>query len=101
MTTVKEILSANRESVISSIKYTFKIWKTEDVKVKMIELLAFAEVNLSVEKFETCKAPKTMLKALVERMKRSTERSLEDTIADAHERETFDILKKEWVKNNF
>jgi len=101
MTTVREILSENRESVISSIKYAFKIWKHEDIKAKMIELLVYAEVNLSVGKFETCKAKKTMLKALVERMKRSTERSLEDMIADAHERETFDILKKEWVKDNF
>ena len=99
--TVKEILTANRESVISSIKFIFKVWKAEDVKAKMIELLAFAENNLSVEKFETCKAPKTMLKALVERMKKSTERSLEEMMADAHENETFDMLKGEWVKNNF
>ncbi len=95
--TVKEILTENRESVISSIKWVFKVWKAEDVKAKMIQLLAFAESNLSIEKFETCKAKKTMLKALVERMKVSTERSLEEMMADAHENETFDILKKEWV----
>lgn len=68
MTTVKEILSANRESVISSIKWIFKVWKAEDVKAKMIEFLAYAEENANVEALATSKKVKTDLKNLVARM---------------------------------
>ncbi len=68
MTTVKEILSANRESVISSIKWTCKIWKSEDVKSKMVEFLAYAEENASVEALSTSKKVKTDLKNLVASM---------------------------------
>ena len=68
MTTVKEILSANRESVISSIKWIFKVWKAEDVKAKMIEFLAYAEENADVEALATSKKVKTDLKNLVARM---------------------------------
>lgn len=65
MNTVKNILTENRDSVISSIKYAFKIWKTEDVKVKMIEFLAYAEENLNIAAYEETKAKKTYLKNLV------------------------------------
>lgn len=68
MNTVKNILSENRDSVISSIKYAFKVWKTEDVKVKMIEFLAYAEENLNIDAYEETKAKKTYLKNLVNAM---------------------------------
>lgn len=68
MSAVKNILTENRDSVISSIKYAFKIWKTEDVKVKMIEFLAYAEENLNIAAYEETKAKKTYLKNLVNAM---------------------------------
>lgn len=68
MNTVKNILTENRDSVISSIKYAFKVWKTEDVKVKMIEFLAYAEENLNIAAYEETKAKKTYLKNLVNAM---------------------------------
>lgn len=68
MSTVKNILTENRDSVISSIKYAFKIWKTEDVKVKMIDFLAYAEENLNIAFYEETKAKKTYLKNLVNAM---------------------------------
>lgn len=68
MTTVKEILSANRESVISSIKFVFKIWKAEDVKAKMIEFLAYAETRIDVENMAASKRVKTDLKNMVCKM---------------------------------
>jgi hypothetical protein len=71
MTTIKDILTENRESVISSIKYMFKIWKAEDVKVKMIEFLAYAEKYGDVEMLSNSKRVKTDLKELVAHMKMS------------------------------
>ena len=72
MTTIKEILSDNRESVISSIKFVFKVWKNEDVKVKMIELFDFAKENYSdessIERFVTSKKVKTELKYMVQKL---------------------------------
>ena len=70
--TIKEILTENRESVISSIKFVFKVWKNEDVKVKMIELLDFANANYSdessIERFVTSKKVKTELKYIVQKL---------------------------------
>ena len=75
MNTVKEILSANRESVISSIKWAFKVWKNEDVKAKMIEFLAYAEEKLNVESYERIKAKKSYLKQLVMQMQAKQEKA--------------------------
>lgn len=75
MTTVKEILSANRESVISSIKFAFKVYTSEDIKAKMIEFLQFAEANANVEKLSTSKRIKTDLKELVIKMNRLSMKS--------------------------
>lgn len=75
MTTIKNILSENRESVISSIKWVFKIWKSEDVKNKMIEFLAYAEENANVESLYTSKKVKTDLKNLVCKMAISQKRN--------------------------
>ena len=47
MKTVKDILSENRDSIISSIKYTFKVYDKEGVKNKMIEFFAWAQENES------------------------------------------------------
>jgi hypothetical protein len=68
MTTIKNILSENRESVISSIKWVFKVWKSEDVKIKMIEFLAYAEEKANVENLSTSKKVKSDLKTLVQKM---------------------------------
>lgn len=75
MTTIKDILTENRESVISSIKYMFKIWKAEDVKVKMIEFLAYAEKYGDVKMLSNSKRVKTDLKNLLGHM--AFEQSLE------------------------
>jgi len=75
MTTIKEILSDNRESVISSIKFVFNVWTNEDVKLKMIELLDFANINYSdessIERFVTSTKVKTELKYLVQKLAKS------------------------------
>jgi hypothetical protein len=68
MTTIKNILTENRDSVISSIKYVFNIWRPEDVKGKMIEFLAYAEKFGDVEKLSTSKRVKSDLKELVCKM---------------------------------
>ena len=68
MTTIKEILTANRESVISSIKFVCKVWKQEDVKDKMVEFLEYAEKYGNVEKLAVSKKVKTDLKELVCKM---------------------------------
>jgi hypothetical protein len=66
--TTKELLSANRESVISSIKFVFKIYRQEDVIKKMIEFLAYAEKWIDVEKTANAKNTKTLLKYAVQKM---------------------------------
>jgi hypothetical protein len=69
MESVKEILSNNRDSIISSIKWTFKIWKQEDVKVKMIDFLNWAENNeADIFRANEAKNTKTLLKSFVMNM---------------------------------
>ena len=111
MKAIKEILTENRESVISSIKWVFKVWRNEDVKVKMIEFLAFCEEHANIEGLNESTKIKNDLKFFVQRMSTAqqkeknlrmygTERpKLADLVNYAHEDETYDILKKEWVKN--
>lgn len=67
--TVKELLSENRDSVISSIKYVYKIWKNEDVKAIMIKFLAYAEKNINADAFNSARNTKTLLKIEVEKMR--------------------------------
>lgn len=69
MTTIKEILTENRESVISSLKFIYKIWKAEEVKAKMIEFLAYAEKWGNVENLSSSKRVKTDLKDMIIHMK--------------------------------
>ena len=68
MKTVKEILTENRESVISSIKYTFKVYSVSEIKEKMIEFLNYAEKNADITLLNTSKKVKTELKNMVSRM---------------------------------
>lgn len=116
MTTVKEILSENRDSIISSIKWIFKVWKAEDVKSKMIEFLAFCEENINAEEFAKSKRIKTDLKMMVSRMASAQEKAanlkrygtekpkLADIMAfgaELHEErnEVWHPIYKAWVKN--
>ena len=69
MKTVKDILSENRESIISSIKWTFKIWKTEDIKDKMIDFLNWSENHESdIRRAVEAKNTKTLLKSFIMNM---------------------------------
>lgn len=69
MATVKEILIDNRESIISSIKWTFKIWKQEDIKVKMVDFLNWAENHeADILRANEAKNTKTLLKSFVMNM---------------------------------
>lgn len=114
--TTKEILTENRESVISSIKWIFKVWKSEDVKVKMIEFLNFCEENINAEEFSKSKRIKTDLKMMVSRMASAQEKAsnlkrygterpkLADIMAfgaELHEQkgEVWNPMLKDWVKN--
>lgn len=67
--TTKEILTENRDSIISSLKYVFKIWKSEDVKIKMYEFLDYAEKNTETIIYAAnAKNTKTLLKIAVQKM---------------------------------
>lgn len=116
MKTIKNILTENRDSVISSIKWIFKVWQSEDVKVKMIDFLAYAEENASIEKLNSSKKVKSDLKLMVQRMAiaQEKERNLKiygterpkladimGKIADMHEEkgERWNPIFKDWVKN--
>jgi hypothetical protein len=72
MKTIKEILTENRESVISSIKYVFNVYTTDDLKVKMIELLDYANKYYSDEStindLLSSKKIKTELKYMVQKL---------------------------------
>ena len=69
MKTTKEILSENRESIISSIKWTFKVFKKEEIKVKMIEFLNWAENHESdIQRADAAKNTKTLLKSFIMNM---------------------------------
>jgi hypothetical protein len=113
MTNVKQILSENRESVISSIKFVCKVWKSEDVKIKMISFLAYAEQNLNIGEYEATKAKKTYLKNLVCKMEAKQQREnniriygtanpkLADVMAKISEKheeagETWNPVTREW-----
>lgn len=116
MKNVKEILTENRESVISSIKWIFKVWKSEDVKAKMIQFLSYAEENANVESLNSSKKVKTDLKVLVQKMaimqekKRNLEiygterQKLADIMSRREEQEeakgnVWHPIYKSWVKN--
>ncbi len=108
MNTVKEILTENRDSVISAIKYNFKVYDANGIKVKMIEFLAFCEKNLTVAHYEATKAKKTFLGDMVRRMCNSQHRAfniekfgtatpkLADVMGALHEDEVYNFQTKEY-----
>jgi len=69
MSTIKQILTENRDSVISSIKFSFKVYNQEQVKEKMIEFLEFMEAKANVSELENSTKIKSYLKIWVGRMK--------------------------------
>lgn len=114
--TTKEILTENRESVISSIKWIFKVWKSEDLKVKMIGFLEFAEANINADELAKSKRVKTDLKMWVSRFASQLEKAsnlkrygtekpkLADIMAFGAELQeqagnVWNPLQKDWVKN--
>ena len=69
MKAVKEILSENQKSIISSIKWTFKVYKKEDIKAKMIDFLSWAENNEEdIFRADKAKNTKTLLKSFIMNM---------------------------------
>lgn len=69
MKTVKEILTENRDSIISSIKYTFKIYKSEEIKVKMIDFYNWSIANESdIFRAHEAKNTKTLLRSFIMNM---------------------------------
>lgn len=93
MKTIKDILTENRDSVISSIKYVYKIWKMEDVKVVMIEFLAYCEERseILVEKLENSKRVKSDLKQLISRMK--IQNAIEESFKNEDNRKWYEIAQ--------
>jgi len=86
MTTVKDILSNNRDSIISSIKWVFKIWKKEDIKEKMIDFLAWAENNEDeIFRANEARNTKTLLKSFIMRMAYEQNRPMREAKRKAEE----------------
>ena len=101
MITVKSILSENRESIISSIKYIFSVYKMEEIKPIMVEFLDFAEKNMDVEKLAQSKKVKTDLKSLVARMSASKKMNqprvkLAEMLSAMNDNNQFDLITKTW-----
>ena len=94
----KEIIAKNRESVISSIKWIFKIWKAEDVKVKMIEFLAFCEENMNAEEMSKSKRVKKDLKVLVSKMAAAQEKAANLKRKAAEIKEKYSAIPKKQVR---
>lgn len=76
--TIKELLTENRDSVISSIQFVFKVYRNEDVKIKMVEFLAYAKENLDVEYLVNAKNTKTLLKNAIMKMSINQKREIKD-----------------------
>lgn len=117
MKTIKDILTENRDSVISSIKFMYKVYRVEDIKPIMVRFLSYCETYVNaeqIEMLENSKRVKTDLKDILAHMSISEKREitkannlrmygtekpkLADLIAYGHEDEKYDILKKEWIK---
>lgn len=65
MTTIKEILSENRVSVINNIKWFFKTKNQSEIIDLMKMFLSYCEKNTTFEKLSSSKRIKTDLKNLV------------------------------------
>jgi hypothetical protein len=84
MKTTKEILTENRDSIISSIKFMFKVYSNEQIKDKMIQFMNFCQVNEDkVLKAYNAKNTKTQLKNLLCRMNYEMNR---ESINDEYDR---------------
>lgn len=73
---VVSLLHSNRDSVISSIKYLYKVWKQEDLTPIMKDLVEYMS-NLpdeTIEKLKSSKRVKTDLKAVIIWMKTDKDR---------------------------
>ena len=68
MKTIKDILSENRDSVISSIKYMFKVYRIEEIRPIMVRFLSYAEKYGDVESLENSKRVKSDLKDILAHM---------------------------------
>lgn len=69
MKTVKNILTENRKSIISSIKWIFKIYKMEDIKKQMVNFLEWAKKNEDlIFDADTKRNTKTLLKGFIQKM---------------------------------
>lgn len=110
MKTVKEILTENRETVISSIKFIFKVYSKKEIKTKMIELLEYAKENpANFLRADESKNTKTILKSLISKMAYNQQKkdfksksSLRDTmgkISESYEEKgkVWNPLKKDYV----
>jgi len=80
MKTTKEILSENRDSIISSIKWIYKVYKKEDIKSKMEVFLNWALKNEDeISRAYESKKTKTLLKSFIQNIHRK-EFALIDTM---------------------
>lgn len=69
MKTVKEILGENRKSIISSIKWTFKVYGQNEIKQKMVDFLNWAENHeADIFRANEAKNTKTLLKSFIMNM---------------------------------
>ncbi len=69
MTTV-DILKENRNSVISAIKFVFKVYSKEGIRVKMNEFLNYCnKFPKDVQNAYSSKRTKILLKYMVQKMK--------------------------------
>lgn len=82
MKTIKDILTENRESVISSIKYMFKVYRTEDIRPIMVRFLAYCEANVSedhITRLENSKRVKSDIKDILAHMFINEKREREES----------------------
>jgi hypothetical protein len=102
MKTIKEILTENRESVISSIKYAFGVYKDSDVKSLMFGFLKYMEENADVKLLNESTRVKSDLKTYVGLFKtRQPKMKLSDVmggIAEKYESQgkRWNPISKEW-----
>lgn len=104
MKTVKEILSENRESIISSIKFTYKVYDHQGIVEIMKRFLDYAMENENtVFAADEARNTKTQLRYMVQKMmmremRNQPKRSLAELMAAAHEGERFNHISEQWER---
>lgn len=93
-TAIRSILSSNRDSVISSIKYVFKVYKDDDVRKKATEFLAYAQDNADLERLLASTRVKSDLKVLVQKMSIAQGRERDLKIYGTERPKLADIMAK-------